>query len=109
MRVEAGEDPHPHSLPQAGEGALGLRSDGQPVILEHSRAPEKMAADKVRCEACPVLVPCREMARRNGENGFWGGESEEERAAAGYAPVSISRRSVQDAASMASRTGAVAS
>ena len=31
------------------------RSDGQPVILEHSRAPEKMAADKVRCEACPVL------------------------------------------------------
>jgi hypothetical protein len=41
-----------------------LRSDGQPlepaieakpVVLEHSRAPEKMAADKVRCEACPVL------------------------------------------------------
>ena len=31
------------------------RSDGQPVVLEHSRAPEKMAADKVRCEACPVL------------------------------------------------------
>ncbi len=30
------------------------RSDGQPVVL-HSRAPEKMAADKVRCEACPVL------------------------------------------------------
>ncbi len=31
------------------------RSDGQPVVLEHSRAPEKMAVDKVRCEACPVL------------------------------------------------------
>ena len=31
------------------------RSDGQPVVLEHSRAPERMAADKVRCEACPVL------------------------------------------------------
>ena len=27
----------------------------EPVVLEHSRAPEKMAADKVRCEACPVL------------------------------------------------------
>ena len=27
----------------------------EPVVLEHSRAPERMAADKVRCEACPVL------------------------------------------------------
>jgi len=34
---------------------FGARSDGQPVVLEHSRAPEKMAAGKVRCEACPVL------------------------------------------------------
>ena len=31
------------------------RSDGQPVVLERSRAPEHMAAEKVRCEACPVL------------------------------------------------------
>ena len=35
--------------------AFDARSDGQPVVLQHSRAPEKMAADKVRCEACPVL------------------------------------------------------
>ncbi len=34
---------------------FGARSDGQPVVLEQSRAPERMAADKVRCEACPVL------------------------------------------------------
>jgi len=38
---------------------FGARSDGQsvapPVVLEHSRAPERMAADKVRCDACPVL------------------------------------------------------
>jgi hypothetical protein len=27
----------------------------KPAVLEHSRAPERMAADKVRCEACPVL------------------------------------------------------
>ncbi|MEP6740007.1 MAG: 6-hydroxynicotinate reductase, partial [Caldimonas sp.] len=38
----------------APEG-FAARSDGQPVVLDHSRAPEKMAADKVRCEACPVL------------------------------------------------------
>ena len=71
------------------------------------RARREARARKV-CASCPVLEPCRQMARRNGENGFWGGESEEERAAAGYAPVSISRRSVQDAAT-ASRTGAFAS
>jgi len=52
--------------PAAG---FGPRSDGQPVeagpdpsadavrpiVLDHSRPPEKMATDKVRCEACPVL------------------------------------------------------
>ncbi len=32
-----------------------LRGDGQPNVLAHSKAPERMAADKVRCEACPVL------------------------------------------------------
>jgi WhiB family redox-sensing transcriptional regulator len=53
------------------------------------------------CAGCPVLDECRTMARLNGENGFWGGESEEERAAAGYPPVSISRRSVQRAAASA--------
>jgi len=36
------------------------------------------------CAVCPVLVPCRAWAREHGEYGFWGGESEEARAAAGY-------------------------
>jgi WhiB family redox-sensing transcriptional regulator len=36
------------------------------------------------CMTCPALVPCRSWARENREYGFWGGESEEERAAAGY-------------------------
>jgi WhiB family redox-sensing transcriptional regulator len=36
------------------------------------------------CSTCTVLSPCREWARENREYGFWGGESEEERAAAGY-------------------------
>ena len=39
----------------AASASFTARSDGQPVVLDHSRAPEKMAADKVRCEACPVL------------------------------------------------------
>ena len=40
------------------------------------------------CRRCPVLVACREWARAQGEYGFWGGESEEERAAAGF-PVEL--------------------
>ncbi len=39
------------------------------------------------CGTCPVQWPCRTNARVNRENGFWGGESEEERAAAGYPPA----------------------
>ena len=44
-----------------------------------------------------MLDDCRRAARDNRENGFWGGESEEERAAAGFPPRSINRRSVQAA------------
>jgi WhiB family transcriptional regulator, redox-sensing transcriptional regulator len=36
------------------------------------------------CTACPVMQECREWAREHREYGFWGGESEEERAAAGF-------------------------
>src|SRR5256886_17636431 len=36
------------------------------------------------CHTCPVMRACRAWARENREYGFWGGESEEERAAAGY-------------------------
>jgi len=36
------------------------------------------------CQRCPALLECRDWARENREYGFWGGESEEERAAAGY-------------------------
>ncbi|HLF99619.1 MAG TPA: WhiB family transcriptional regulator [Acidimicrobiia bacterium] len=36
------------------------------------------------CGSCAVLTECREYARANREYGFWGGESEEERAAAGF-------------------------
>jgi WhiB family redox-sensing transcriptional regulator len=36
------------------------------------------------CNVCAVLEECRSWARENREYGFWGGESEEERAAAGF-------------------------
>jgi WhiB family transcriptional regulator, redox-sensing transcriptional regulator len=36
------------------------------------------------CATCPVELACRTWAREHREYGFWGGESEEERAAAGF-------------------------
>ncbi|HLF41821.1 MAG TPA: WhiB family transcriptional regulator [Acidimicrobiia bacterium] len=50
--------------------------------------PEARARREARarqlCAICPVLDPCRAWARENREYGFWGGESEEDRAQAGY-------------------------
>ena len=62
------------------------------------RRVRREAAARQVCAGCPVIEPCREAARLNRESGFWGGENEEERAAAGFAPRSVSRRSVQAAA-----------
>lgn len=48
------------------------------------------------CARCPVRTVCQEWARENREAGFWGGESEEERASAGYPPRSPNRRFVAE-------------
>ncbi len=34
------------------------------------------------CSSCPVLLDCREYARTNREQGFWGGENDDQRMAA---------------------------
>ena len=39
------------------------------------------------CLSCSVLHSCQSFARSERELGFWGGESEIERAEAGYAPT----------------------
>lgn len=46
------------------------------------------------CASCPVQAPCLDAGRRNHESGVWGGETEEERALAGYAPRGNARRAV---------------
>jgi WhiB family redox-sensing transcriptional regulator len=48
------------------------------------RRARREAEARAICNVCPVLELCRRWARENREYGFWGGESEEERAAAGY-------------------------
>lgn len=54
-------------------------------LAERPQARTRREAKARRvCEACPVLDVCRTYARVNLEYGFWGGESEEDRANAGY-------------------------
>ncbi|CAN5666842.1 WhiB family transcriptional regulator [soil metagenome] len=64
----------------------------------HAERPEARARRETKaraiCVRCPVLAQCRRHARVHLEYGFWGGESEEERADAGYAvPAPIGGRS----------------
>ncbi|MDH4147912.1 MAG: WhiB family transcriptional regulator [Acidimicrobiia bacterium] len=66
----------------------------------HAERPQararREAQARVVCEACPALIECRTYAREHREYGFWGGESEEDRANAGFAvpwPIGMARRS----------------
>lgn len=58
------------------------------------RRAEREAVARSYCMVCPVKLECRESARLQLEHGFWGGENDEERAAAGFVPRSPSRRAV---------------
>jgi len=54
---------------------------------EQAEARERREAlARAVCLTCPVIVPCRDYARRHHEQGFWGGENDEQR-------VEIRRRS----------------
>lgn len=76
----------------------GLGSIFFPPAAERPQARERREAQaREVCSNCAVLSSCREFARRHREYGFWGGESEEERHAAGYrliAPIGIRTRGV---------------
>lgn len=80
------EAPRPWWMEEAG-------CRGKPTLF-FPPAGERPAARENRerkakevCLACPVLGSCQDFARSHRELGFWGGESEIERAEAGYAPT----------------------
>lgn len=58
------------------------------------RRERREAIARSYCAICPVAEPCRQAGRVNAENGIWGGENDEQRAYAGFAPASIFRRDV---------------
>jgi WhiB family redox-sensing transcriptional regulator len=47
---------------------------------------------KLICESCPVAIDCRDYARRNGEYGLWGSETEDERFKQGFLDDKTLRR-----------------
>jgi len=56
------------------------------------------ASARVICGGCPSLLACQQYARTNRELGFWGGESEAERADQGFPPTTpiIGRKRVAE-------------
>ena len=67
---------------------------------------KREAIARAYCENCECLLACRSWARTNREHGFWGGESEEDRARLGYPPRSPSRRAVAELGRAAGRATA---
>ena len=66
-----------------------------PPLAERPQARVRREAKARRvCEACPVMSECRWHARVHREYGYWGGENEEERSAAGFSvPSPVGGRS----------------
>lgn len=81
---------HLHNPPPSTDWQPAASCAGQTNLFfaPPGERPEARARREARavqiCMVCPVLDPCRDWARANREYGFWGGESEEQRAAAGY-------------------------
>jgi WhiB family redox-sensing transcriptional regulator len=69
-----------------------------PPPAERPQARDRREATaKAVCGSCTVGTMCRQFARSNHEYGFWGGESEDERHAAGFrliAPIGVRARGV---------------
>ena len=73
--------------PLTWTGTAACRGQNELFFAPAGERPEtrnvREAKARAVCTACAVITPCRQWARENREYGFWGGESEEERAAAG--------------------------
>lgn len=66
----------------------------EPLGEREGRRTKREAKARSYCALCPLAVACREAGRINREHGIWGGETDEQRALAGYPPRNIARRGV---------------
>jgi len=62
------------------------------------RRNRREAMARSYCACCTVAATCKLAGRLGREHGVWGGENDEERAAAGFSPRSPHRRAVAAAA-----------
>ena len=88
------EDPAGDWMKQAACRGLSHLFFPAPAERPQARERREEAARSV-CGSCVVYEPCRTFARRHHEYGFWGGESEDERHAAGFrliAPIGVRAR-----------------
>jgi len=76
-----------------GESTLFFGPPGEQPAERQARESQAAAL----CAGCAARLACREAGRRNYEHGIWGGENDEDRARAGYAPRRLVRRSVSAA------------
>jgi WhiB family transcriptional regulator, redox-sensing transcriptional regulator len=58
-----------------GKTALFFPPHGEQAEARERREARARAV----CLTCPVRLPCRDYARRHREQGFWGGENDEQR------------------------------
>ena len=74
--------------PLTWTGTAACRGQNDLFFAPAGERPEtrnvREAKARAVCNNCEVLTQCRQWAREHREYGFWGGESEEDRAAAGY-------------------------
>lgn len=52
----------------------------------------RIEAARWLCLECPIMIACRDMGRALHETGIWGGETDDEREAAGYPPRTGTRQ-----------------
>ena len=77
---------HPRWVQQEWMDLAACKGQTHHFFAPHGEQAEareaREAIARAICGTCDVLLECREYARRNREQGFWGGENDDDRVAA---------------------------
>jgi hypothetical protein len=82
------------SFPCSGRGQIFFAPPGERRV----RREKREATARSYCNQCSVKEMCKLAGRVGREHGMWGAENDEERAAAGYAPLFPHRKAIVRAA-----------
>lgn len=87
------------SFPCSGRTSLFFAPPGERRV----RRGKREATARSYCNQCSAKDMCKLAGRAGREHGMWGGENDEERAAAGYPPMFPHRKAIVRAAQDAQR------